>query len=173
MKLLNTVLPFVLPLTQALSLDFSKNLPPTDTKPIPGGSPMMNCDASKPQLLDITSLLITPNPPVRGAPMVLQAAGHISDVIPEGSYVDVDLRLGYIKLLTQRLDLCAILADHARDDPDMQCPVQPGDHKFSQTIDVPNEVPPGRYDVIAKAYTKDGVLVTCLSGSINFPNNFF
>ncbi|CCH61640.1 hypothetical protein TBLA_0F00970 [Henningerozyma blattae CBS 6284] len=129
---------------------------------------MLKCDKNDPQILSISSLIIAPNPPKRGSTMILEAEGDIISEISEGAYVDVEVRLGYIKLLTQRLDLCAILADHARDQPDMQCPVQPGHHTFAQKVDIPNEVPAGRYVVVARAFTKDDELITCLTGTIVF-----
>ncbi|CAR22154.1 Phosphatidylglycerol/phosphatidylinositol transfer protein [Lachancea thermotolerans] len=140
----------------------------SQNKPIPGDSPLEQCDADDKQLLTIQLVNLLPNPPVRGENVTVSAAGHVKETIKEGAYVDVEVRLGYIKLLTQTYDLCEELEKN--DVGGLKCPIAPGDYKIDKTVEIPQEVPPGKYTVLARAYTEDDDEITCLSGDIFFPS---
>lgn len=192
MMLLRSLKYFVFIVTFFISLTLGSNvkvlLPPSrpPSKPIPGNSPIEVCDITLSQGLIIESIDLTPNPPARGSELVLEASGLLLDSVLEGSYVDVEVRLGYIKLVTQRFDLCDILRqeqsksvhcghmmemkNEKEDDNDdggdgpIVCPVPKGPHKISKTVKIPKEVPMGRYTFIVRAYTQDNSLLTCLTG---------
>lgn len=141
---------------------------PGQGKPIPGDSPLLICDTTEGQLLEITKLDLVPNPPKRGSKLVIEASGEIFETIEEGAYIDVEVRLGYIKLLTQTFDLCEVLEDN--DVEGLQCPIQKGKYdKLSKDVDIPQEVPPGKYLVTARAYTGKDDLITCITGEVYFP----
>ncbi|SCV13770.1 Phosphatidylglycerol/phosphatidylinositol transfer protein [Nakaseomyces glabratus] len=124
-----------------------------ETKPIPGDSPL-KISGSKPTK--------------RGSKLVIKASGEIFETIEEGAYVDVEVRLGYIKLLTQTYDLCEILEDNDVDG--LTCPIKKGKYdNLSKDVDIPQEVPPGKYLVTARAYTNDDDLITCITGEVYFP----
>ncbi|SCU80483.1 LADA_0B07734g1_1 [Lachancea dasiensis] len=137
------------------------------TKPIAGNSPFQTCDAEEQQLLDVKLVNLLPNPPVRGENITISAAGFVKDTIEEGAYVDVEVRLGYIKLLTQTYNLCEELENN--DVGGLKCPIKAGDYIIEKTVEIPKEVPPGKYSVVARAYTDDDDEITCLSGDIYFP----
>ncbi|KAL3233028.1 Phosphatidylglycerol/phosphatidylinositol transfer protein [Nakaseomyces bracarensis] len=141
---------------------------PGSGKPIPGDSPLKICDVTEGQLLEITKLDLAPNPPKRGSKLVIEASGEVFETIKDGAYIDVEVRLGYIKLLTQTYDLCEVLEDNDVDG--LQCPIQKGKYnKLSKDIDIPQEVPPGKYMVTARAYTAEDDLITCITGEVYFP----
>lgn len=142
--------------------------PPSNSKPIPGGSPVSQCDVSESQLLELSSLHLTPNPPVRGKNVTITAVGDLLDEVDEGAYVDVEVRLGYIKLLTQTFDLCETLEDN--DVGGLTCPLSAGHYSVQKEVEIPAEVPPGKYVVLARAYNVDDELITCLTGEIVFPS---
>lgn len=141
--------------------------PPSDNVPIPGDSPLLQCDISEAQLLDVSQVNLSPNPPTRGNNLTITAYGSLSSEIVEGAYVDVEVRLGYIKLLTQTYDLCEQLEENDIDG--LKCPLQPGDYALEKIVEIPQEVPPGKYSVIARAYTLDDDEITCLTGDVIFP----
>lgn len=145
---------------------------PIPRKPIPGDSPVMLCDVTQPQLLQIHDITLDPNPPLRDHELTIDASGILNGPVETGSYVDIEVRLGYIKLLTQRFDLCQLLNDESQSDNDMVCPVSTGEHHLVKTVKIPKEVPGGKYTFIARAYTNDGILLTCLTGDFIFPANF-
>ncbi|KAK6463134.1 Phosphatidylglycerol/phosphatidylinositol transfer protein [Scheffersomyces coipomensis] len=140
------------------------SLPDVDEKPVPGDSPIVQCDASQPQILSLESVVIDPNPPLRGANLTFIANGYISEDIEEGAYVEVDVRYGFIKLIHQTFDFCEEVSKI-----DLECPISKGQQVITKEVAIPNEVPPGKYIVNARAYTKDDVFITCLTATIEFP----
>ncbi|CEP23920.1 unnamed protein product [Cyberlindnera jadinii] len=132
-------------------------------EPVPGDSPVAICDASQKQLLTIDLVDIVPNPPARGANLTVAAVGHLHELVEEGAYVDVDVRYGYIKLISQTYDLCDEVGE-----VDLKCPLKPGEYKLSKTVEIPNEVPPGKYVVYARAFTKDDKYLACITATVVF-----
>lgn len=148
--------------------------PRVSSKPIPGDSPIQMCDLTIPQSLDIHNIDLTPNPPMRDSNLTIRASGWLAVPVEEDSYVDIEVRLGYIKLLTQRFDLCDLLEQQESSialssGNDMTCPVVEGAHKLVKTVKIPREVPVGKYTFIARAYSQDDTLLTCLTGDFIFP----
>lgn len=136
---------------------------PGDQKPIPGGSPIEQCDATYPQLLKITSVVLSPNPPQRGQNLTIDASGILKTAIEEGAYVDVEVKYGYIKLISQTYDLCDEVGE-----VDLKCPLQAGEYKLSKTVEIPQQVPPGKYTVVARAYTEADDFIACITGTVVF-----
>ncbi|CAN6674943.1 phosphatidylglycerol/phosphatidylinositol transfer protein [Trichomonascus vanleenenianus] len=138
--------------------------PPGDNTPIPGDSPFEQCDVDIAQLLRIDQIDISPNPPERGAELTISAKGFLAEDIEEGAYVAVDVRYGYIRLVNQKFDLCEQAGN-----VDLQCPLEKGDQNITKTVELPDEIPPGKFIVTARAYTVDDVLLTCLAATVEFP----
>lgn len=137
---------------------------PAITKPIPGDSPLQQCDISNQQSLQLHSVDLSPNPPERGTNLTITATGFLYNDISEGAYVDVVVNYGYIKLISQTYDLCEQLPN-----VDMQCPVNKGNYVLTKQVEIPSEVPPGKYTVFARAYNNDDTMITCLTGTVEFP----
>lgn len=136
-------------------------------KPIPGGSPVLQCDVDDKQLLDISSVELSPNPPQRGHNLTIVASGQLHQELVDGAYVDVEVRLGYIRLLYNTYDLCEQLEEHDVDD--LKCPIKPDTYNLKKEVSIPAEVPPGRYVFVMRAYTYDDKLISCLTGEVLFP----
>ncbi|VVT57861.1 uncharacterized protein SAPINGB_P005906 [Magnusiomyces paraingens] len=136
----------------------------TDDKPVPGDSPVEICDPFVPKLLTVEHVDLSPNPPERGANLTIVASGVLHTTIKEGSYIDVDVRYGFIRLLTQTFDLCEQLKE-----VDLECPLPPGPLHITKTVELPNEIPAGKYIAVARAYTDARKPITCLSAEVNFP----
>lgn len=135
-----------------------------DRRPIPGGSPIVQCDVKDKQLLDLKRVVISPNPPERGQNLTISAEGTLAKDIVDGAYVDVDVRYGFIKLVSDTFDLC-----NESTKVDLECPIKKGSQKLSKEVAIPNEVPPGKYLVVARAYTKEDEFITCLTAEVEFP----
>ncbi|CCD22824.1 sterol transporter NDAI_0A06700 [Naumovozyma dairenensis CBS 421] len=144
--------------------------PPSSSRPIPGDSPLLQCDISERQILNIDQIDLSPNPPARDSKLEISASGQIFGTIEKGAYVDVEVRLGYIKLLTQTFDLCETLEENDVDE--LTCPIKAGSYVLSKSVDIPAEVPPGKYIVVARAYTVDDDLITCITGEVIFPAKY-
>lgn len=159
-------LPLLAQIDSETNDDVVKTFPPVDERPIPGNSPIIQCDVSEPQLLDLQSVVIDPNPPQKGANLTFVASGFLSQDIEDGAYVEVDVRYGFIRLIHQTFDLCEEITN-----VDLECPVKKGEQTIQKQVEIPEEVPPGKYLVNARAYTSDNVLITCLSALVEFPPN--
>ncbi|CCC71889.1 hypothetical protein NCAS_0I02210 [Naumovozyma castellii] len=144
--------------------------PATDRRPIHGDSPLYQCDIYERQILNIENVDLSPNPPKRNSKLNITASGEAFKEIKKGAYIDIVVRLGYIKLLTQTFDLCDMLEDE--DVEGLRCPVQPGKYNLAKSVDIPAEVPPGRYIFSARAYTVDDELITCITGEVLFPATY-
>lgn len=137
-------------------------------EPVPGESPFTLCDEDLPRLLDIHHINIDPNPPEKGANLTIEAAGYLKKQVDEGAFVEVDVRYGYIRLVNEKFDLCEQIS-HV----DMECPLEEGPQTIKKVVELPDEVPPGKYLVNARAFTVDEELITCLSATVEFPYNGF
>lgn len=140
--------------------------PTPDDKPVPGNAPIINCDSSSKQILDLQRVVIDPNPPAKGANLTFVATGYLDVDIVDGAYVDVDVRYGFIRLIHQTYDLCSEAKNI-----DLTCPIKKGEQVLTKLVEIPAEVPPGKYVVNARAYTKDDELITCLTATVEFPAN--
>lgn len=146
-----------------------QNLDPGE---IPGGSPVQYCsidddnDDNVNKVIDIEYISLVPNPPRRGETLNIVANATTYGEIDEGAYIDVVVKLGLIKLLTQRFDLCEEVSEI-----DLSCPVKGGPKQIVKDVEMPKMIPPGTYDAIANAYTKDDEFIVCLKARITFGLN--
>ncbi len=74
----------------------------------------------------------------------------------KSAYADVKIKLGLIKLLEIRLDLCNEIKNIG-----IECPLKKGDLNIVTQIDIPAELPPGKYVVHVTATNFDGLSVAC------------
>ena len=75
----------------------------------------------------------------------------------------IQVKVGTIPLIRRTEDICAQAKGAGQ-----ECPLGPGPVTFERDIDIPKEVPPARFTVVANAYTKDDRELTCLTGSVDF-----
>ncbi|KAG2188417.1 hypothetical protein INT44_001170 [Umbelopsis vinacea] len=144
-------------------------------------------------ILSIDYINLTPDPPVKGQPLDIEFKGWLSERVENGSYIDLTVKFGVVKLLQKRLDLC----DQAKE-IDTQCPIAAGEFTFTKSVDLPNEIRKchvsvlsnflamflelkdmtslllldrnlGKYTVNAKIMTPDERQITCLNGVTTFP----
>ncbi|KAG5421097.1 NPC2 [Candida metapsilosis] len=135
-----------------------------DSKPVPGKSPIEVCDYTSKQLLTLDEIIISPNPPQAGANLTFTAKGTVDKTITDGAYVEVDVRYGFIKLIHQTYDLCKEITK-----VNLECPIEKGKQVITKEVEIPEEVPPGKYIVTARAFTKDDEYITCLTATVEFP----
>lgn len=140
----------------------------SETK-VPGDSPLEFCAAQHDNdILKIQRVDLSPNPPLAGEDLVIKAIGEATKDIEEGAYVSLTVKYGLIRLISTTADLC----EHLKD-VDLECPIKKGDLSILKTVELPAEIPPGRYTVLADVYTKDDEPITCLQASVVFSRGFF
>ncbi|KAF9932135.1 Phosphatidylglycerol/phosphatidylinositol transfer protein [Linnemannia zychae] len=114
-------------------------------------------------LLKIEYVNLNPNPPLKGETLVIDAKGHLSEPVVEGAKISLLVKVGLIKLLTKELDFCEESAKI-----DKPCPLEAGDHYLYHEVDLPKEIPPGKYVVNVKVKNPDEKQVTCLIAKAQF-----
>jgi hypothetical protein len=88
-------------------------------------------------ILQIKYIHLSPDPPLKGKQLKIDAAGYLREQVGQGSYIDVTVKLGLIKLLQKRFDLC-----EESQKVNKPCPLEAGDQQLSTTVDLPKEIPP-------------------------------
>ncbi|EGS21193.1 putative phosphatidylglycerol protein [Thermochaetoides thermophila DSM 1495] len=131
---------------------------------VPGHNPLKFCDPDRSNdLITIEEVNLEPNPPQAGDTLVIRATGTVKETIEDGAYVNLDVRYGYIKLISTQADLCKEIKN-----VELTCPIEKGKIEIFKTIDLPKEIPPGRYIVQADVYSKDDEHITCLTATVYF-----
>ncbi|RUS22186.1 ML domain-containing protein [Endogone sp. FLAS-F59071] len=114
-------------------------------------------------ILRIEYIHITPDPPVKGEELTVDFKGYLKEQVEEGSMIDVTVKYGAIKLLHKQFDLCEQAQQVNR-----TCPIEEGDFNLIHTVELPKDIPPGKYTVLAKVFTEDVRQITCLNGVVIF-----
>ncbi|WWD18444.1 phosphatidylglycerol/phosphatidylinositol transfer protein [Kwoniella shandongensis] len=115
--------------------------------------------------VQIKSIKVSPDPPVPGKNLTVYVNADVLDVIEEGAYADVTVKLGLIKLLQKQFDVC----EEARNNnATVQCPVQPGPYSVAQTVELPKEIPKAKFAVQVRGYTADEDDMLCLDLFVDF-----
>jgi len=131
---------------------------------IPGESPLELCDTNHDDdIVRITSVDLLPNPPEAGKELVIKAVGTVSETIEAGAYVNLQVKYGLIRLISTKADLCEQVKN-----VDMDCPIEKGKVSIVKSVDIPREIPPGKYTVLADVYTADDRAITCLTATVQF-----
>lgn len=136
-----------------------------DGSPIPGNTPLEQCEISENHILDIQSLIMEPQPPKIGGNLVMTASGLVLDTIQEGAYIEVTVKLGMIQILKKNFDLCELLYEN-KDDLGLECPVSPGTYDLFKEVEIPPQAPAGKYIVLVKAFNGDEQKIGCVTGEI-------
>ncbi|SAM85015.1 related to phosphatidylglycerol/phosphatidylinositol transfer protein [Ustilago bromivora] len=133
--------------------------------PIPGqGWQWASCGTGV-EIVDVESILVSPDPPIPGQNLTVRAKGTVKDEVSDGTFADVVVKLGLIRLLARRFDVC----EEARtNNADLQCPISAGDYELEQTVALPREIPPGKFNVHLTGENQDGSNLLCLDLSIQF-----
>jgi len=132
--------------------------------PVPGDSPLVFCAASQDDdLVVLEKVNLTPNPPVAGEKLTIEAIGTVKQDIEQGAFVNLQVKYGLIKLVNTQADLCDQIAN-----VDLSCPIQKGKISIIKDVELPKEIPPGKYTVQADAYTVDKEKLTCLEAEVTF-----
>ncbi|KAI8835674.1 ML domain-containing protein [Chytriomyces cf. hyalinus JEL632] len=109
-------------------------------------------DIFSPQRIDMN-----PDPPKRGAQLDVAVVGELSETVLDGAYIKVIVKLGIIKLYDGTINLCEEAGKIGH-----PCPIEKGHQEVFHTVDMPREVPPGKYDIDVKAFNNDDKPLTCL-----------
>ncbi|KAF8943869.1 Phosphatidylglycerol/phosphatidylinositol transfer protein [Haplosporangium gracile] len=114
-------------------------------------------------LLKLVSYQLNPNPPLKGEVLVIDAEGFLKEDVVQGAVINLIVKIGLIKLLTKKLDFCEESAKI-----DKPCPLKAGEQFLHHEVELPKDIPPGKYFVNVKVRNPDDKQVTCLNARANF-----
>ncbi|KAH8889675.1 hypothetical protein GQ53DRAFT_188086 [Thozetella sp. PMI_491] len=135
-----------------------------DELDVPGKSPLKFCEAARSDdLIEIKSVDLSPNPPEAGQELIITATGKVKEQIEQGSFVNLQVKYGYIRLVNMKADLCDQIGN-----VDLECPIKEGILTITKSVELPKEIPPGKYTVHADVYTEDERRITCLDAVVTF-----
>ncbi|KAL6717167.1 Phosphatidylglycerol/phosphatidylinositol transfer protein [Lecanora helva] len=129
---------------------------------VPGDNPLYYCQKTDNYSLTIDKVDLTPNPPSPGKTLTIKAKGNFTEDVEEGAYINLSVKYGLIRLINQRADLCEQMKN-----VDEECPLS-GGKTITKDVDLPKEIPPGSYTVLADVYTSSDEQVTCLNAHVKF-----
>jgi len=138
----------------------------TDNTPVKTTAKWEWVDCGLPSdIVQIHSLTISPDPPEPGQNLTIKASGYVSERIEEGATADVTVKLGLVKLLQKRFDICE---EASKAEADIQCPVEEGEHSVTQVVALPKEIPRAKFSVAVRAFSVDEEPLMCADIKIDF-----
>lgn len=75
----------------------------------------------------------------------------------------LSVKYGLITIIRQTADLCDTVKN-----VDLECPIKKGEMSLTKDVDLPKQIPPGKYTVLADVVTKDDKKITCLTATVEF-----
>jgi len=132
--------------------------------PVAGDNPLEFCAPQDDYLLHIESVDLSPNPPEAGKTLSIVAKATLKEPIEKGAYVNLQVKYNnIITLIKQTVDLCEQVSN-----VDLDCPLDKGELSITKDVDLPSQIPPGLYTVLADAFTVDDKHLTCLTAKVHF-----
>ncbi|KAJ7038096.1 ML domain-containing protein [Mycena alexandri] len=118
--------------------------------------------------IQIDSIELLPDPPLPGQDLTIKVKALVTETVEEGATADVVVKLGLVKLLQKKFDVC----EEARNvNASVSCPVQPGPYTVEQTVALPKEIPKGEHSkfvVLVRGFTVAEEDMLCLDLKIDF-----
>ncbi|KAL9106277.1 MAG: hypothetical protein Q9227_008676 [Pyrenula ochraceoflavens] len=130
---------------------------------VPGENPLYFCADPKDNILQIKYADLTPNPPKAGQTLTISASGTISQRIEEGAKIQIQVKYGLVTLINQKADFCDTI-----ENVDLKCPLEKGLMTLTKEVDIPKDVPKGKYTVMADVISNEGEKITCLEAVAYF-----
>ncbi|KAG1864120.1 ML domain-containing protein [Suillus subalutaceus] len=121
-------------------------------------------------VIQLKSISLSPDPPKPGQDLTVTVVGTAHERVEVGAYADVVVKLGLIRLLSKRFDVC----EEARNaNATIQCPVEQGDYTVVETVALPKEIPQAKFTVAVTGHTVDEEDLLCLDLRIDFMKSPF
>lgn len=98
-----------------------------------------------------------------GKTLTVTASGTLHQNVTKGAKLHLQVKYGLITIIKQTADLC----DTAKQ-VNLTCPLEKGDLTLTKEVDLPKQIPPGKYSVVADVVTEDDDKVTCLTATVEF-----
>mmetsp|Transcript_20935 Transcript_20935/g.31164 ORF Transcript_20935/g.31164 Transcript_20935/m.31164 type:complete len:149 (+) Transcript_20935:726-1172(+) len=120
-----------------------------------------NCGSSSDDF-QVSNVLISPDPPIKGAPLNLVVNGTLSKTVTGGS-VSAKLKYGFITIVDKTEPICELQKG--------VCPIASGVYGTNQTVVVPDAIPNGKYIAHVEATDQDANQILCVDINVKFSSN--
>lgn len=141
---------------------------PPEAKNGPGSGWIWSVCGSQQEAVVLKSVDVKPDPPIPGQNLTVHATGTVNHDITQGTYADVVVKLGFIRLLSRRFDICQLAEDN---DAELKCPLKPGEYELTHTVELPKEIPPAKFNVHTTGKTAQDNDLLCMDLSIDFSHH--
>ncbi|EIN04960.1 hypothetical protein PUNSTDRAFT_116237 [Punctularia strigosozonata HHB-11173 SS5] len=129
----------------------------------------LDCGSST-DVVRIESIEVSPDPPEKGKDLSIEVTGNAGEVVEDGAFADVTVKIGPLRVLQKRYDLC----EEARNaNASIQCPIDEGRHIVNQTVTLPKEIPNALYRINVRGYTMNDEDMVCIDLDVDFRNRPF
>jgi len=99
-----------------------------------------------------------------GTTLKISAKGILSEDVEDGAKIHLQVKYGLITIIRQEADLCDTVKK-----VDLECPLKKDkETELEKSVDLPKEIPPGKYTVVADVLSKDDKKITCLTATVEF-----
>ncbi|WFD38314.1 uncharacterized protein MJAP1_001265 [Malassezia japonica] len=115
--------------------------------------------------VQVQSIALNPDPPVKGQNLTVHGKGTLHTEVKNGTFIDLSVRVGFLRIFSQRVDVCEALKEN---DVEIQCPLAPGVYDVKHTAELPAHIPPAKYSVHVTGETHDGKPLACLDVALSF-----
>ncbi|KAJ3448682.1 phosphatidylglycerol/phosphatidylinositol transfer protein [Anaeramoeba flamelloides] len=111
------------------------------------------CSSSEKDILTVKTVSIVPEPIQKGKNVTITFDGTLSEAIKDPANIHLEVYMSGIKIFTKDMDMCTAQND-------VPCPISAGEHKLSQSFEVPAFVPTGEFTgkIVATNYDKKEVI---------------
>jgi hypothetical protein len=93
---------------------------------------------SEDDILEINEIKVVPATIVPGKEFTIEATGKLREVIQDGAFVDVVIKLGLINILRKQYDLCDTIAK--KEGNEIRCPIPADDIKVIRLYSLTKEI---------------------------------
>lgn len=128
---------------------------------------LTNCGDEDDHFL-VSAVIFQPPQPMRGEQLQIDIDGLLKKTIPNGSYLELTVKVAGIPLFDGNMDFCQQLLQMSEKNPAIPtCPVQPGRVMLSHAEKIPQGIPRGQYEIRVLGFTPHQSRIFCVSGIIN------
>jgi hypothetical protein len=97
--------------------------------------------------MNVTTVGLSPNPPVKGDNLTILLQGHMKENLQEGSYLMVQVNKGSFRLPKIKTQACDYTVEG--------CPIPAAQGEISFLFEIPKMMPSGNYKIKAELYNPD------------------
>ncbi|WFD42669.1 meiotic recombination [Malassezia psittaci] len=131
---------------------------PTDAKAKASSFTWSQCGGDE-VAVHVESIELSPESPQRGRNLTVHGKATLASEADFGTYVDVSVRVGFLRVFSQRVDVCEALREN---NAEVQCPAKPGHYDVTHTALLPSQIPPAKYNVHVEGRTHDDKPLTIM-----------